>query len=105
MNCIEVYWNVNLPSHFIVDHPIGTVLGHAEFGDYLSVYQGVTVGGNIDKSGKWVYPKFGEYVTLYTNSSVLGSSEIGNYVILSANSLVFDEKISDNSLVFGQSRT
>lgn len=103
MNCIEVYWDVNLPPHFIVDHPLGTVLGHDEFGDYLSVYQGVTVGGNVDKSGKWVYPKLGNYVTMYANSSVLGSSEIGDYVILSANSLVFNEKIPANSLVFGQS--
>ena len=57
----------------------------------------------MDKSGEWVYPKLGNHVTMYANSSVLGSSEIGDYVILSANSLVFNEKIPANSLVFGQS--
>lgn len=34
MNCIEVYWNVNFTPHFIVDHPVGSVLGRAEYGDY-----------------------------------------------------------------------
>lgn len=57
----------------------------------------------MDKNGKWVYPKLGNYVTMYANSSVLGSSEIGDHVILSANALVFNEQIPSNSLVFGQS--
>ena len=93
MNGMEVYWNVNLPKHFIVDHPLGTVLGRAEYGDYLSVYQGVTVGGNVAKNGEWVFPKLGNYVTMYAHSSVLGNSIIGDYVIFSANSYVINRTI------------
>ena len=103
MNCVELYWNIDLPAHFIVDHPIGTVLGKAKYGDYLSVYQGVTVGGNVNKSGEWIYPQLGSFVTLYSHSSVLGNSIIGNHVIFSANSFVFNETIPNNSIVFGRS--
>lgn len=55
-------------------------------------------GGNKGK-----YPEIGEYVIMYSNSKILGRTQIGNNVILSANSYVKDEIIPDNSVVFGMS--
>lgn len=102
MNCIELYWNIELPPHFIVDHPLGTVLGKAKYGDFLSVYQGVTVGGNV-KNDKWVWPELGDFITLYSNATVIGESVIGNNVIISANTVLINETIPDNCIVFGKS--
>lgn len=102
MNSVDWYWEVDLPNHFTVVHPIGTILGRAQYGDYLCVYQGVTIGGNY-KQEEIQYPSLGNYVTLYANASVLGNSKIGNQVIISANTFVKDESIQDNSIVFGSS--
>lgn len=99
---VEWFYEVELPEHFMVEHPIGSVLGRADYGDYLFFYQGVTVGGNISlSSGEVTYPTLGDKVVLFSNAKVLGSSHVGNNVILSANSFVKDENIPDFSIVFG----
>jgi serine O-acetyltransferase len=49
-----------------------------------------------------VYPTFGEGVVLYSRSSVLGASRIGNDVVFAANAFVVDSDIPDHSVVVGQ---
>jgi len=101
---VDWYYKIELPEHFMVEHPLGSVLGRAKYGDYLYIYQGVTIGGNIKLStGKTHYPILGDNVLMYSNAKILGDSHIGNNVILSANTYVIDENIPDNSVVFGQS--
>lgn len=102
MNGLECYWNVELPKHFIVEHPIGTVLGRAKYGDYFCAYQGVTVGASFEEK-ECVWPILGDFVTMYANSSVIGRCHIGNNVIIAANAFLYDEDIPDNSVVFGSS--
>lgn len=102
MNSVDWYHGIDLPIHFMAEHPLGSVLGRAQYGDYLFVYQGTTVGGNR-KDGKLYYPKLGKNVVLYANSTILGDTEIGNNVIISANSYLINEKVPDNCIVFGQS--
>ena len=102
INCVEWYWNIELPEHFVVEHPVGTVLGKAEYGDYLCVFQGVTVGANF-REMQCIWPVIGDHVTLYSNSSVIGGCRIGSNVIVAANAFIFNEDIPDNSVVFGSS--
>ena len=102
MNGVEWYWNIELPEHFLCEHPVGSVLGRAEYGDYLCVYQGVTIGANFVKE-TCIYPVLGNFVTLYANATVLGSSRIGNHVVVAANAFVMNEAIPDNCVVFGSS--
>lgn len=93
-------WNTGLPEHFVVDHPAGSVLGKALYGDYLCVYQGVTVGANF-KEGACVWPKVGSRVTLYANATVLGSCSIGDNVVIGANAFLLNVDIPRNSMVYG----
>lgn len=102
MNCVEWYWNIELPEHFVVEHPVGTVLGKATYGDYLCVFQGVTIGANF-REKECLWPVIGNHVTLYANSSVIGNCHIGNNVIIAANAFLFNEIIQDNSVVYGSS--
>ena len=96
MNSIDLYYDIDLPSIFHLQHPMGTILGRAKYGQFLSVAQGVTVGKNKMKTAK-----FGDFVTLYPQSMVIGNSIIGNNVIISAGTIVKDAIIPDNSIVFG----
>lgn len=97
MNSVELFYAVELPDHFGMEHPLGSVMGRAKYGDYFFFYQGCTVGGNGG-----FYPILGNNVTMYSNSKVLGNSSIGNNVIIGANVYIKDTDISDNSIVFGQ---
>lgn len=104
MHSVDWYCEIELPEHFMVEHPLGSVLGKAKYGDYLLIYQGVTVGGNIElHTGETVYPILGNNVLMYADSKILGNSHIGNNVILSANACVINQNIPDDSVVFGMS--
>lgn len=47
MHSVDWFYAIELPEHFCAEHPLGCVLGRASYGDYLFVYQGVTVGGGV----------------------------------------------------------
>lgn len=102
LHSVDWYYKIGLPDHFMVTHPMGCALGRALYGDYLAIYQRVTIGANISLSdGELYYPKLGSGVTLFPDAKVLGNSTIGNNVILSVGSCVINENIPDNSIVFG----
>ncbi|NLL28697.1 MAG: transferase [Bacteroidales bacterium] len=96
LHSIDVYPAVKLPSYFLLFHPVGAVLGRAEFNNYLTISQNCVVGNN-----KGLYPVIGSYVSLMAHSMVLGNSEIGNNCIISAGSIVKDQNVPANSIVFG----
>lgn len=102
MHSNDWFYQIELPIHFLAEHPLGSVLGKAQYGDYLFVYQGTTIGGNR-REGVLSYPIIGNNVVLYANSTILGRTIIGNNVIISANTYIINETIPDNSIVFGQS--
>lgn len=98
MNSVDLFYEIELPDHFGVEHPLGSVMGRAKFGDEFFFYQGCTVGGN-----HLTYPTIGSNVTMYANSSIIGNCHIGDNVSLGAGCLIKDQDIPSNSLVFGQS--
>mgnify|MGYP000449756887 CR=1 FL=1 len=98
LNSVDLFYEVNMPSIFMLDHPLGTVIGRGTFGDYFSFSQGCTVGNN-----KGVFPVFEENVNMLSNSKVLGNSRIGKNVIISANTYIKDQDVESNVIVFGSS--
>lgn len=103
MHSCDWFYAISLPEVFFAEHPLGSVLGKADYGNQFFFYQGCTVGGNRDKAGKLYYPVIGENVLMYSNSSILGDAVIGNNVIISAGTIIVGENIPDNSIVFGRS--
>jgi len=87
-----------MPDVFSLDHPVGSVMGRAEYGNYFSFTQNCTVGNN-----KGIYPTIGENVTMMSGSKILGKTKIGNNAIIAANTYIKDTDIPSNCLVFGQS--
>src|SRR6266568_4228795 len=43
MHALDAYYEVDLPRIFAVQHPVGTVLGRATYGDYFLCYHNCTV--------------------------------------------------------------
>lgn len=98
LHSVDIYGEIAMPDVFFLEHPLGTVLGRAKYGNNFFAMQGCTVGGN-----KGCYPVIGENVKMYSNSKILGKSNIGNNVLISANCYIKDVDIPDNVTVFGQS--
>lgn len=98
MHSCDIYHEVNLPESFFFEHPVGTVLGRAKYGNNFMVMQNCTVGGN-----KGYYPIIGNNVKMYSGSKILGNSIIGNNVSIAANTYIKDTNIPNNATVFGLS--
>ena len=98
LHSIDLFYSVNLPEVFCVVHPLGSILGNAKYGNYICIYQGVTVGSTKKES----YPTFGDRIIFCANSSVIGECKVGNNIIFAANSFVLNKDIPDNSIVAGR---
>lgn len=92
------YYEVALPKLFWAEHPLGSVMGRGKYSDGFFFMQNCTIGGNND-----CYPTLGKNVHMYSNSSILGNANIGNNVVLGAGTIIMDEDIPSNCLVFGHS--
>lgn len=98
MNGLDLFYEVELPDYFSLDHPVGSVIGRAHYSNGFSFSQNCTVGNN-----KGIYPILGENFSMCANSMIIGNCRVGNNVTLGAGTLVKDQDIPSNSLVFGHS--
>ena len=95
MHSVDWFYEIELPIVFGAEHPVGSVLGRAEYGNKLFVHQNTTVGSSVNK-----LPRIGENVVLCANSAVLGNCNVGNNVIISAGTIVINLDVPDNTIVF-----
>ena len=85
----------NLPKIFAFIHPVGTVLGNANYSDYLIVCQNVTVN-TIVKSGH----TFGKGLVLWSGAKIIGEENIGDWVSIGVDACVYKREIPSNSIVY-----
>ena len=96
MHSCDIFYEVALPSIFLLVHPLATVLGRGHYSDFFVAYQRCGVGSNND-----VYPTLGRNLTMRPGSSILGASVVGNNCQIGAEAFIIDQEVSDNSLVLG----
>lgn len=95
---VDIYFTAQLPTIFLLVHPVGTIIGRAKFSDYFIAYQGVTVGC----LNEGVFPTFKGKTIMYSNAKILGDCEIGDNVCLAADCTVINKTIADNSIVISK---
>jgi len=103
MNSVDIYFAVELPDFFMVEHPVGSVMGRAQYSNGFQFFQNCTVGGVILKDGILAYPKIGENVMMFAASSIIGNCLIGDNVSLGAGALIKNQNIPSDVIVFGSS--
>lgn len=102
INGVDLFYAIELPAHFDAEHPVGTVLGRAEYNNGFEFLQCCTVGG-VEKNGIYYYPKIGKNVHMCANSSIIGNCVVGDNVVIGAGAVVKNQNIPDNSVIFGES--
>ena len=93
---IDAFYSLDLPEHFMVVHPLGTILGNAKYSNHMIFYQGVTVGASVEG----IYPEFKGNNILYSHSAVIGKLIVGNNSIIANGVRVVNKDIPTNVLVF-----
>ena len=92
---IDAFYAISLPDIFLFVHPLGTVLGNANYSDYFVIYQNCSVGATEEL----IYPTFQKEIILFSKSSVIGDCNIDSNTILGANSFIINNNIKKNSIV------
>ncbi len=100
LNCVELFYAIELPRVWGAEHPVGSVMGRAKYGEQFFFYQGCTVGGLDYYTPQ--YPVIGNNVIMYSDSKIVGNAHVGNNCVIAANAYINGEDIPDNSIVLGQ---
>ena len=97
---VEIHPSAKIGTGFFIDHGMGVVIGEtAEIGDYVTLFQGVTLGGTGKERGKR-HPTLGNHVVVGAGAKILGGITIGDNVKIGANSVVL-KNVAPNSTVIG----
>ena len=97
---VEIHPGASIGHGFFIDHGMGVVIGETtEIGDYVTLFQGVTLGGTGKEKGKR-HPTLGNHVVVGSGAKVLGNIRIGDSVKIGANSVVL-RSVPSNSTVTG----
>ena len=92
---IDIHPGAVLGKYFFIDHGTGIVIGEtAIIGEYVKIYQGVTVGalstrGGQKLNGKKRHPTIEDNVTIYAGASILGGDTvIGHDSVIGGNAFI-----------------
>jgi serine O-acetyltransferase len=108
MTGIDIHPGARIGRHFCIDHGTGIVIGEtAEIGDYVKVYQGVTIGAlSISKEDaeKKRHPTIEDHVVLYAGATILGGeTRIGEHSVIGGNVWV-TQSLPAHSKVYYQAK-
>ena len=99
LNGCWVTYKVNLPDIFLFSHPVGSVLGDANYSNFLLILQGITINSAYDSYGKRLI-NIGEKVYLSAGSKIIGNSTIGNEVSIGPDVCIYNRDIPDNHIIY-----
>lgn len=97
---IEIHPGATIGKALFIDHGMGVVIGETtEIGDYVTLYQGVTLGGTGKDKGKR-HPTLGNHVIVGSGAKILGPIEISDFSKIGANSVVLED-VKENTTAVG----
>lgn len=101
---VDIHPAAKIGSHFCIDHGTGIVIGETtDIGDYVKIYQGVTLGATSVKkenASQKRHPTIGNNVVIYANATILGGkTHIGDHCIVGGNSWI-TKSLEPNSRLY-----
>ena len=92
---IDIHPGATIGKYFFIDHGTGIVIGETtEIGDYVKVYQGVTLGALSTRGGQSLrnkkrHPTIEDNVTIYSGASILGGETVvGKNAVIGGNAFI-----------------
>lgn len=102
---IDIHPGATIGNNFCIDHGTGIVIGAtAHIGDYVKIYQGVTLGAlSVDKADAEVkrHPTLEDHVIVYAGATILGGeTRIGARSIIGGNVWITRSVDSDSTVYY-----
>ena len=92
---IDIHPGATIGKYFCIDHGTGIVIGETTIiGEYVKVYQGVTIGALSTRGGQSLrgtkrHPTIEDRVTIYAGASILGGETvIGHDAVIGSNAFI-----------------
>jgi serine O-acetyltransferase len=92
---IDIHPGATIGHHFFADHGTGIVVGETTvIGNYVKIYQGVTLGALSTRGGQTLrgvkrHPTIKDHVTIYSGTSIFGGNTvIGEGVVIGSNAFI-----------------
>lgn len=92
---IDIHPGATIGKYFFIDHGTGIVIGETTIiGDYVKVYQGVTLGALSTRGGQSLHkkkrhPTIEDNVTIYSGASILGGETVvGRNAVIGGNAFI-----------------
>lgn len=103
---IDIHPAARIGEHFFIDHGTGIVIGETtDIGDYVKIYQGVTLGAlsvSKEMASSKRHPTVQDHVVIYSNATILGGETvIGPHSIIGGN-VWLTESVPAHSKVYHQ---
>ena len=103
---IDIHPGATIGHPFCIDHGTGIVIGETSFvGNYVKMYQGVTLGALSLKEGQSLknikrHPTIGNNVTLYADAFVFGGDTVIGDNVIVGNNAIIRESVEANKVVY-----
>lgn len=92
---IDIHPGATIGKYFFIDHGTGVVIGETTvIGDYVKIYQGVTLGALSTRGGQKLrskkrHPTIEDNVTVYSGASILGGeTRVGEGAVIGSNAFI-----------------
>ena len=102
---IDIHPGASIGKYFFIDHGTGIVIGETtEIGEYVKIYQGVTLGGLSTRGGQSLkgtkrHPTIKDRVTIYSGASILGGETVIGEGVVIGSSTFITSSIEDGARV------
>jgi len=97
LHAFDLFYEVEMPKVFYLQHPVGSILGRAQYGNFFCVYHGVSIGSNLDD----VAPVMGDGLLMFGGSRLIGDSTLGDNCIIAPGAIVMDRDVPENTVTHG----
>ena len=103
---IDIHPGATIGHPFFIDHGTGIVIGETSIvGNYVKMYQGVTLGALSLKEGQSLknikrHPTIGNNVTLYADAFVFGGDTVIGDNVIVGNNAIIRESVEANKVVY-----
>ena len=110
---MDLHPGASIGSHFFIDHGTGVVIGEtSHIGNYVKLYQGVTLGAKsfpLDEHGRPIkhiqrHPTVEDHVIIYANSTILGGdTTLGERTVVAGNVFLMESTPPDSFVTRAES--
>jgi serine O-acetyltransferase len=105
---IDIHPGARIGSHFCIDHGTGVVIGETTvIGDYVKVYQGVTLGAlsvNKEDAERKRHPTIEDRAVIYAGATILGGDTVIGHDSVVGGNVWLTRSVPPNSKIYYQSK-